>query len=524
MEAEVFADPELARLVATELIPVRVDTDRNPHVRDRYIAGGWPTIAFLTPTGEVLWASTYLPVAELQEAARSVLSAWSSGREALTAEIQKRRQALDAARARRTSTAIVRRESADDVVAWLQENFDPRNGGFGTAPKFPACDAVELALLQGLVARDPNALAMAERTLDGMLAGELYDRIDGGFFRYALDDDWTRPQYEKLLLDNAGMLRCLALAGHLLRRPDYTEAAAAAVRWARAQLGRDDGLWGSSVAADDAYYTSDRQGPPPPRDLTAFTDSNAAWARALADAGGRLASEDWVDEARATLTALWRAVATDGPIHHASDGQGVRGLLNDIVELGRACVSVAQATGDAEWMERARQLAGRLEQDLLADDGGFLDWLPDADAVGALGHRDRPFESNAAAALLMLDLWYYTGGRGCRAMAERTLAQLGAQAPRFGSAAATYALAVHAFFEPPLQVVIVGAPDASAALRQAALALPLPQRRVWTLPQGGRFGGRELPAQPGPAAYLWSRSGRSAPLTNAEELRSAAQR
>src|SRR5690606_20853156 len=143
----------------------------------------------------------------------------------LQGEIDRRRRALEAARGRQVAVGLVRREAADDVFSALLDAFDPRNGGFGTAPKFPLPDAIELLFVQAARLGDEGSRAVAERTLDGMLAGELFDPIDGGSFRYALAADWTEPRREKPLETNAGLLRAYALGAHLLERRDWRAAA-----------------------------------------------------------------------------------------------------------------------------------------------------------------------------------------------------------------------------------------------------------------------------------------------------------
>lgn len=530
MDETTLSEPDVITLINESLLPIRVDTDEQPHVRDRYMAGGWPTTAFLTPTGEVLWAGAALDVEEFRRAARSVLDAWSTRREELRSEVAKRGRALEAAAAQRSSAGIVRREAGDDVLAAIQDMFDPRNGGFGTEPKFPACDAVDLLFSEGRRQRNSDWTAMAVRTLDGMLAGELFDAPEGGFFRYALGADWTRPQHEKLLADNARMLRAYAIGCHYRDRADWRDAVERTVAWADAALAREDGLWGNAQDADADYYALSgderaRSGSPE-RDLRAFTDVNAVWAGALAEAGGRLGQEKWVGRARATLeTLIERALGEDGLVAHRADGEeGPRGLLEDALELAHACLSVAQATGESHWIDCARRIAAVLQERYLAQDGAFFDRPERKDELGALRYRDRPFEQNASAARLFQELGMATGERGKRAVAERTFALLSPRAGRYGVAAASFALSVAEFFEPPLQVIVVGAPKKSAALRKAALALALPGRRVWTLAEGGTVGGHGLPSEPSPAAYVCVGGTRSEPVTEPKQLADVAAR
>lgn len=531
MDRTTFTDPSLVRWINEAVVPVRVDADRYPHVQDRYIAGGWPTNAFLAPSGEVLWAGTYIEPDAFGGVLEQVLDGWETRRDELRDEIERRRRALDASRARSQTLGLVRREPADDVLLAVEQSFDARNGGFGEAPKFPMPEALELVL----AARGGDVeagLVMAERTLDGMLAGELHDPVEGGFHRYALEADWTRPRHEKLLAINAIQLGSYALGAHLLGRADFRAVAEETVQWVEGTLRRPDGLWGGSQAADAAYADLDADGrrarPRPPVDLTIYTDANAVWIRALAEAGSRLEREDWVDQAAEALEALLdRMAAPKGLLHHykADDAEpAISGLLVDCLEAARACLAVAQATGRPAHLARARELAAAMETHFWSDRGGFNDHaLHQDDIVGALRYSDRPFDRNAAAARLFNDLALATGERSYRAMTERILAVLSPLAGRYGVAGAEFALAVEEFFEPPPSIVLVGSADETAALRRAALAIPLAARRVWTLEHGGRLGNVGFPSAPAPAAYVCGARSCSPPILDAERLAEAVE-
>jgi uncharacterized protein YyaL (SSP411 family) len=519
MDESTFSDPGIIELLAGEVIPVRVDGDRNPHVQDRYIAGGWPTNAFLTPTGEVLWAGLYVDAEKLMSVTRSVITAWSDRREEFALENDLRRRALDAARGRQSSVGLVRREASDDVISAMRDAFDARNGGFGDAPKFPPGDAI--ALLYSLASNgDADALIMADRTLDGMLAGELHDNEAGGFFRYATSAEWTAPRYEKLLEINALQVETFALGAAVRARPDWADIVERTVAWVDGTLGLPNGLWGGSQAADEAYFTLDRAAREhvnqPAIDSTIFTNANAAWIAALANAGGRLQRGDWITRAENALhTLLQDMSAPNGLLYHyqaENTEPAIDFLLADALETARATLTLAQATGNAEWLAHTCRLMKNIETSFWAEDGGFRDRARHHHDVGALRYGDRPFDPNARCARLLLDLGFATGERGYRALAERTLALLSPQAGRYGVAGAAFALAVEEFFSLPPYVVIVGAPPAAAGLRMSALALPHADRRVWSLPHGGRVGTQKIPAQPAPAAYACGKHGCSAPI------------
>lgn len=543
MDETTWADGDVVAAMNEEFLPVRVDADRHPHVQDRYIAGGWPTNAFLTPDGEVLWAGTFLDAQQFRTVAASVAQAWQDRRAELDKEIGRRRQALESARRRPSNGGLVRREAADDVIAATLDSFDPRNGGFGDAPKFPRPEAIEL--LYTLAEEDPTTAALADQCLDGMLAGELWDAADGGFFRYATAADWTEPRREKLLDANAGMLDAYALGAWLRERGDWREIAGRTVDWVERRLGLDNGLWAGSQTADEAWFAAapgERAGmTPPPADGTVYTDATARWIAALARAGARLDEPAWVQRAEAALaTAAATLMTADGAPAHFLEPEGEPALdflAADTLELARAAMAVGSASGNTEWWALARDLVRRLESQFWSDDGGFFDRLPSAHDVGALRYRDRPFELNARAALLLLDMARIDGQRGCRARAEGILARLGAVAGRHGPDGAVFALATASFFQPPPAVIVAvpatgersrshagqaGFEAAAAALRSAALSLRVPQLRVWTVRDGHSAGPQRFTACDGrPAAWLWTVQGCTGPFVEADALAAA---
>ncbi len=527
MDETTYSNQSVINFLNDYFIPIRVDADQYPHVQERYITGGWPTNAFLTPTGEVLWSGTYIQAEQFSAVAEGVRSAWSDRRAEFAVEIERRRKALDAARGRVNAVGIVRREAADDVWSATVEGFDARNGGFGTEPKYPAPEAVELAYMRA--AEDPNAIGIATQTLDGMVAGELWDREEFGFFRYALAADWTNPQYEKLLAVNAGQLRAYALGARLSGRADWQTVAEQIVEYVDTTFALPNGLWASSQSADPEYYTlpaaERRDRTAPSVDSTLYTSTNAQWTRALADAGARLGRTDWVERAERGLATLQREMsAANGLFYHfksADSEPQVNFLLLDAVEVARACISLAQVTGKAEYLQRAREIVSTIEQSFWANDGGFYDRAKSSHDVGALRYQDRPFDLNSDLGRLLIELLLATGERSYRALAERTLAVLSPLAGRYGVAGSNFAMAVHEFFEPPLQVFVVGEGEQASALRAAALALPIAALRVWSLPNGGRISSHNFQVRAQPSAYVVGQ-GVSAPVTDPAALAHAA--
>jgi uncharacterized protein YyaL (SSP411 family) len=265
-------------------------------------------------------------------------------------------------------------------------------------------------------------------------------------------------------------------------------------------------LWRNSDADDDVVYTG----------------YNAQWIRALAHAGGRLQNAAWLARAAAALDTLLATMrAPNDVMFHFRRGDAAPQLdflLSDAADTARACLAVAQATGNGRYVDEARSLIAAIERGFWAESGGFWDRLKGADEFGALRYRDKPFEPNAAVARVLNELAAATGERRYHALAERVMAVLSAQAGRYGVAGACYALAVDEFFEPPLQIVVTGSGPQADALRNAALALPVVPRNVWSLPQGGRIGHISFSLQAEPAAYIAASRGTSPPVHQPDRL------
>ena len=454
MDEEAFSNPDVIALLNGAVVPVRVDADRLPHVQDRYIAGGWPTNALLTPTGEVLWAATYVDADGLLKAFSNALATWDRRRDEIMTEIERRRRALETTRTRHAPVGLVRREPADDVLNSIAQAYDPRNGGFGDAPKFVESEAIELLQLLG-AGGDADSMRMATHTLDGMLAGELLDTVDGGFYRYTIGSDWTQPRHEKLLGVNAGLLEVYARGAVQHDRKDWRAVVERTITWADTVMSRPDGLWNASQADHETWYALDAAGraraEAPRIDTTLYTNVNARWIAALANTGRILECEEWVLRAAHALETLLTTMQTsEGVLAHfrtGAEAPSIDFLLIDTLAAADAAMALAEAGAGSEWTTRARELTSTLERCFWMEDGGFWERRRSPHDVGALRYRERPFEPNAVAARLLVRLSKATGERGPRARAECVLAVLSQGAARYGVAGATFALAVEEFFD-----------------------------------------------------------------------------
>ena len=221
MAHESFEDEEVAAAVNPRYVAVKVDREERPDVDAVYMAattaltghGGWPMTCLLTPDGDPFFAGTYLPKAQLLSLLDSASEVWRTQRERVLES-----GAHVAARLREVTgppaPAAVDAAACDTAARRLRAAYDDARGGFGGAPKFPPSMVLEFLLRHHARTGSSEALAMVRGTCEAMARGGMYDQLGGGFARYSVDADWVVPHFEKMLYDNALLLRVYA---HLWR-------------------------------------------------------------------------------------------------------------------------------------------------------------------------------------------------------------------------------------------------------------------------------------------------------------------
>jgi uncharacterized protein len=221
MAHESFEDPETAKLLNEHMVAVKVDREERPDVDSVYMTatqamtgqGGWPMTVFMTPGQEPFFCGTYFPRDRFQQLILSIAQAWRDQREGVTDQARHVATALA-----ENQAAVTRalhgaggttdfREVTRASARALERDYDPVDGGFGRAPKFPPSMVLEFLLRYHRRTSDPAALRMAEGTCEAMARGGMYDQLLGGFARYSTDNAWVVPHFEKMLYDNALLAR-----------------------------------------------------------------------------------------------------------------------------------------------------------------------------------------------------------------------------------------------------------------------------------------------------------------------------
>jgi uncharacterized protein YyaL (SSP411 family) len=401
MARESFSDPELAARLNARFVAIKVDREENPEVDSVYLAAagaftqnlGWPLNVFVTPQGRAFFAGTYSPPVAIQghpsfsQVLDAVHEAWMSRRE----QVDETAAAIAEALVASTGAAKTEKLPADAegrlaaVEAELENFEDASFGGFGGAPKFPVAPVVSFLLRR----HSP----LAARTLLAMSRSPLRDPIEGGFFRYAVNRDWSEPHYERMLYDNALLLDSYA---RLAVSPDTAAETADEARTTASGvasflltvLQRPRGGFASAQDSESTvagerseggYYALDAAGraaeAPPAVDGKILTGWNGLAIAALCRAGFSLDRADWIEAARRAADYLLEThVDADGRLLRASiDARRSSAVatLEDFGGLAVGLLALAGVLGEVRYAAAARRLIDSvLDAGFVAPAGG----------------------------------------------------------------------------------------------------------------------------------------------------------
>ncbi|MFQ5919646.1 MAG: thioredoxin domain-containing protein [Thermoplasmata archaeon] len=522
MDETSYSDDEIIGLINSDFVPIRVDIDRRPDIRERYNFGGYPTTAFLNGEGEIISGGTYIPPDQMKRALVQI-KAYFDRTGGVVDHSHRSPPEVDV----EAPQGGLNEEIYEDVLGHLLQQYDEAFGGFGAAPKFPQPDVLDLALYQYQTSGNDFFRKMVEKTLDGMVGGGMYDPVEGGFFRYSVTRDWTEPHYEKMLDVNVGLLRNYLYAYAVLENKAYRDVAVDVLRYLEASL-RDpeDGFWGSQDA-DEVYYPSSReereQMEVPYIDRTVYADLSGQAIEAYLLASSILGEDSYREAALAALTRLEEQVMTeDGSFFHYWDGSPhVDALLSDYVSVARAFLSAFEHTGEDRYLERAEALVQDMMAVLTEENGVLRDRRVRDDDIGLLREGQKPLMDNAHAALLLLKLQELTRREDYGKAAAQILEGFGNQYRRYAIFASGYALALEAHRTGVLKVDVVhdGGPGGGQELLAPFLRAFQPGWVVQPLQVGSRrFHAANYPEEPVPAIYACKGTVCSPPITSPTPL------
>jgi uncharacterized protein len=271
MAHESFEDDEIAAQMNEGFVPVKVDREERPDVDAVYMEatqamtgqGGWPMTCFLTPDGEPFHCGTYFPprpvrgMPSFPQLLTAVRQAWTERRDEVAAAGASVVSRLAERSALPESAGGITEEQLDAAIDSLASSFDPIRGGFGGAPKFPPSMVLEQLLRHAARTGDERALAMVERTCEAMARGGMYDQLGGGFARYSVDAEWVVPHFEKMLYDNALLLRVYAHWWRATGSPLAERVTRETAEFLLRDLRTPEGGFASALDADTVVTLSD---------------------------------------------------------------------------------------------------------------------------------------------------------------------------------------------------------------------------------------------------------------------------
>ena len=265
MERESFENPDIATLMNEHFVNIKVDREERPDLDDIYQksaqafmrrSGGWPLTVFLTPDQEPFWGGTYFPptprhgMPGFPEVLMGVAEAYHKEPDQVKQNTQKVKSGLRQISSLQPSTDPLTEELLDGAVKDLSAFYEPVNGGFGDAPKFPTPPPFHVLLRQFARTKDQKALDMVLHSLWKMAAGGIYDHLGGGFHRYSTDGRWLVPHFKKMLYDNAQLVRLYLDGWRLSREPRFKQVVEETLAYLRREMVHPEGGFYTAQDAD----------------------------------------------------------------------------------------------------------------------------------------------------------------------------------------------------------------------------------------------------------------------------------
>ena len=384
MAHESFENDEIAAYLNEHFVSIKVDREERPDIDSIYMDatvamtghGGWPMSVFLDHEGRPFYTGTYFPpvprhnISSFPQVMQAIVEAWTSRRTEIEAAGQRIVDALSTRQLAAAEDAPPTMEQLDAAVAALQEDFDDRFGGFGGAPKFPPSMVLEFLIryqvLPGaLHAVDANE--MVASTLDAMARGGMYDQLGGGFARYSVDDRWIVPHFEKMLYDNALLLRVYAhwwrLTGSALAERVVRETAEFLIR----DLRTPEGGFAAALDADSEGVEGKFYAWTPQQLIEVLGPDDGAWAADLF----AVSHEGSFEHGTSTLRLLedpgdverWALVrdrlwnSRESRVHPGRDDKIVASWNGLAIA---ALADAGQLFGESAWVEAAAEAADLL--------------------------------------------------------------------------------------------------------------------------------------------------------------------
>ena len=555
MAHESFEDDATAAVMNELFVNIKVDREERPDVDAIYMEavqamtghGGWPMTVFITADGEPFYGGTYFPkvgrpgMPSFTDLLRAIDDAWRTRRDELTEQATRLTEAIRTSTSFRTAEPVPGMELLQGAATGIVGAVDLQRGGVGRAPKFPQTMSLDLLLRLHARTGEAELLDPVTISLDAMASGGIYDHLGGGFARYSVDDVWLVPHFEKMLYDQALLVRVYLHAWQVTGKPEYLQVVEETIEYVLRDLRHPDGglfsaedadsegvegkfyVWDldevREVCGDDAdaaikwwgisapgnfeganilarWARGDLLRPEaverarqklferrltrvrPGLDDKVLTEWNALFVTSLAEAAAATGRDDWRDAAVLTADFLFANLRRDDGrwlrAWQTSTGGRHLAYAADHAALLEACTALAECTGEARWITRAREVADALLSLFWDDeDGGLFTTGHDAEKLVA---RQKDLldgatpSANSMAAVGLTRLAALTGDAALEDRAGRLVDQVGDAPSRHPTAFAHLLAAVDHRVGPAAEVVVAGdRPDLVAEVQRRFL-------------------------------------------------------
>jgi uncharacterized protein len=264
MERESFENETVAEYLNKHFVSIKVDREERPDVDKIYMTtvqaitgqGGWPLNCFLTPDLKPFYGGTYFPPeskygrVSFLDLLKQIANLWETRHGDVLASAKDLHDRLLSFTKQEATNAPLSREVLAHAAIQFKQEYDPTNGGFGDAPKFPRPSQPLFLLRYATRAKDQQAIDMVLHTCDHMAAGGMYDQLGGGFARYSVDAEWLVPHFEKMLYDNAQLVNLYLDAYLVSSKNQYADTARETIQYVLRDMTHRDGGFYSAEDAD----------------------------------------------------------------------------------------------------------------------------------------------------------------------------------------------------------------------------------------------------------------------------------
>lgn len=267
MERESFMDEKIAAYLNEHFISIKVDRERRPDIDETFMLvtelmaqrGGWPNNVFLTPELTPFMGETYLPPEIFTQLITNVANRWKTHSKDMLAEAAQMQEVVNTVMQARLQAQQITPEIRTQIATQLSATIDPKAGGTQGTPKFP--NESLMLYLQHQSARhdEPGATQAVKATLDAIVRGGIHDHLGGGFHRYALDENWRVPHFEKMLYNQALITRALVHSFAATGNMAHAKAAHSALEFVLRDMTSKDGAFLSAFDADSENAAGEKK-------------------------------------------------------------------------------------------------------------------------------------------------------------------------------------------------------------------------------------------------------------------------